>query len=88
MGRKRKVSKAVLEKQKAAAKKKAKKQEDDDYEDDEDDAYTAFSTRSMWANKSANPKPPVGSFEKCAKCTKQFTMVRISAAASLLSCLH
>ena len=88
MGRKRKASKAVLEKQKAAAKKKAKKQDDDDYDDDEDDAYNMFSTRSMWENKSANPKPPVGSLEKCAKCSKQFTVVRISVAVYLHSCLH
>ena len=87
MGKKRKVSKAALEKQKAAAKKKAKKQDDNDYEDDEDDAYTALS-RSLWTNKSANPKPPVGSLEKCAKCSKQFTVVRILGAVSLLSYLH
>ena len=69
------MSKAALEKQKAAAKKKAKKQEDDAYEDDENDAYTALSeSRSLWANESANPKPPVGSLEKCAKCSKQFTV--------------
>jgi len=85
--KKRKVSKAALEKQKAAAKKKAKKQDDDDYEDDEDDAYTALS-RSLWTNKSANPKPPTGSLEKCAKCSKQFTVVRTSAAVSLPCCSH
>jgi DNA repair protein RAD7 len=86
VGRKRKVSKAVLEKQKAAAKKKAKKQDDDDYDDEEDDAYNKFSIR--WENKSANPKPPVGSLEKCAKCSKQFTVVRVSVVVYLPSGLH
>lgn len=86
MGKKRRVSKATLEKQKAAAKKKAKKKDDDDYED-EDDAYTALS-KSLWTNKSANPKPPVGSLEKCAKCSKQFTIVRISGVVSLLYYSH
>jgi hypothetical protein len=77
VGKKRKVSKATLENQKAAAKKKAKKQDDDDYKDDEDDAYTTLS-RCLWTNNSAKSKPPVGSLEKCAKCSKQFTVVRIS----------
>lgn len=80
MRKKRKPSKAALEKQKAAAKKKAKKQDDDDY-DDEDDAYNALS-KSMWTNKSANPKPPVGSLVKCAKCSKQFTATKYTVAAN------
>lgn len=76
-GRKRKVSKAALEKQKMAAKKRAKKsKDDDDYEDDEDE-YTALS-KSFWTSKSSNAKPSVGSLEKCAKCSKQFTVVRSS----------
>jgi hypothetical protein len=75
-GRKRQVSKATLEKQKLAAKKKAKKHkdDDDDYEDDGDE-YTALS-KSFWTSKSSNAKPSVGSLEKCAKCSKQFTVVR------------
>jgi hypothetical protein len=80
-GRKRKVSKAALEKQKMAAKKRAKKRkdndDDDDYEDGEDE-YTALS-KSLWKSKSVNAKPPNGSFEKCANCSKRFTVVRSSA---------
>jgi DNA repair protein RAD7 len=79
IGRKRKVSKAALEK-KIAAKKKAKKRkeddDDDDYEDDEDE-YTALS-KSLRKSKSINAKPSIGSLEKCAKCSKRFTMVRSS----------
>jgi hypothetical protein len=79
--RKRKVSKAALEKQKMAAKKRAKKRkddddDDDDYKDDEDE-YTALS-KSLWKSKSTNAKPSNGSFEKCAKCSKRFTVVRSS----------
>lgn len=58
---------------KAKAKGKGKKGDDDDFEDDEDDeedAYTALS--KMWKDSS---KPPVGSFEPCARCSKQFTVV-------------
>lgn len=74
-GRRRKVSQAALEKQKAAAKKRAKKnKDDDDYEDGEDE-YTALS-KSFWTSKPGNAKPSVGSLEKCAKCSKQFTVVR------------
>lgn len=74
--RKRKMSKAALEKQKAAAKKKAKKcdGDDDEYDDDRDE-YTAPS-KSLRTNKSGDSRPPNGSFAKCAKCSKQFTMVR------------
>ncbi len=77
-GRKRKASRATLEKQKMAAKKRAKnrKDDDDDYEDDEDE-YTALS-KSLSTRKSSNAKPSIGSFEKCAKCSKQFTVVRSS----------
>jgi len=83
VGRKRKVSKAALEKQKAAAKKRAKQCDDDDDDfDDDGDEYTALS-KSLGSNKSGNPKPPNGSLEKCAKCSKQFTVVRSSAAMSL-----
>ena len=75
--KKRKQSKAAAakqkEKEKAKAKKKGKKGDDDDYEDDEDeDPYSALS--KMWKNDL--PKPPVGSFEDCARCEKQFTVVR------------
>jgi DNA repair protein RAD7 len=87
-GRKRKVSKAALEKQKMAAKKRAKKNkddDDDDYEDSEDE-YTALS-KSFWTSKPGNAKPSVGSLEKCAKCSKQFTVVRSSMVVWRVSCL-
>ena len=79
VGRKRKASKAFSEKQKMVAKKRAKKRkddDDDDYEDDEDE-YTALS-KSLWKSKSINAKPSIGSFEKCAECSKRFTVVRSS----------
>ena len=77
--KKRKQSKAAeakqKEKEKAKAKKKAKKgDDDDDYEDSDQDPYSALS--KMW--KGDIPKPPVGSFEDCARCKKQFTVVRPS----------
>ena len=82
VGRKRKVSKAALEKQKAAAKKRAKKcnSDDDDFDDDGDE-YTALS-KSLKSNKSSDLA--IGSLEKCAKCSKQFTVVRSSTAMSLV----
>ena len=76
--KKRKLSETAMEKHRAGAKKKAKKFDDDD---GEEDAYTALS-KSPWTNKSSNPKPPIGSREKCAKCSKQFTMVRFSTLLS------
>ena len=60
-------------KAKGKGKGKGKKGDDDDYEDDSDedeDAYTALS--KMWKDTA---KPPVGSFEECARCKKQFTVV-------------
>jgi hypothetical protein len=82
IGRKRKVSKAALEKQKIAAKKRAKKRKDDEDDEDEDDEdeYTALS-KSLWKSKSNNAKPSIGSLEKCAKCLKQFTVVRSSVVS-------
>jgi hypothetical protein len=84
------MSKAAEAKAKAAAKKKAKgkkgkgkKGSDDDYEEDsEDDAYTKIS-KSLW-NGAGSSKPPNGSFEKCAECGKQFTVVRIFVSYSFL----
>ena len=81
-GRKRKVSKAALEKQKAPAKKRAKKC-DDEYDDDGDE-YTALS-KSLRKSKSGGPKPPNGSLEKCAKCSKQFAVVR--SFGRLVACI-
>lgn len=53
--------------------KKTKEEEDDDDDDDDDyeDAYTALVKDSY-----KSTRPPVGSFENCAKCKKQFTVVR------------
>lgn len=77
------MSKAVLEKQKATAKKRAKQCDDNDDDfDDDGDEYTSLS-KSLGLNKSGDSKPPIGSLEKCAKCSKQFTMVRISVAISV-----
>lgn len=70
--KKRKLTKAAEAKLKAQEKKKLGKKDSDD-EDDDDDAYTAPS-KSIWAS-SGGPKPPVGNFEKCAICEKQFTVV-------------
>lgn len=70
--KKRKLTKAAEAKLKAKEKKKSKKKDSDDDDDEEEDAYTALS-KSMWTTKS---KPPVGSFENCAACGKQFTVVR------------
>ncbi|KAH9921033.1 RNI-like protein [Fomitopsis serialis] len=82
--KKRKLSKAaeakLKEKEKAKAKKKAKKggDDDDDYDDSDYDPYNALS--KMW--KGDLPKPPVGSFEKCAKCATQFTVTKYTLAAN------
>jgi hypothetical protein len=74
LAKKRKLTKAAEAKQKAKAKKKKKGSDDEDY-NDEDDAYTALS-KSLWTNNgSSSSKPPVGSFEECAVCEKQFTVV-------------
>ncbi|KII89521.1 hypothetical protein PLICRDRAFT_175696 [Plicaturopsis crispa FD-325 SS-3] len=82
--KKRKLSKAAqakaTAKEKENAKKKAKKgkkDEDDDYDEDED-AYTALS-KSTRVNTG---KPPVGNFETCAECEKQFTVTKYTIAAT------
>jgi hypothetical protein len=77
--KKRKLSKAAMEKRRASPKKKAITFDDDDCQcdDREEDAYTAPS-KSPWKNKPSNSKPPIGSRVKCAKCAKQFTMVRFN----------
>ena len=85
-GRRRKVSQATLEKQKMAAKKRAKKHKDDDDDYEDGDEYTALS-KSFWTSKPSNAKPSVGSLEKCAKCSKQFTMVRPAVVMWQVSCL-
>lgn len=58
---------------KAKAKKKAK--EDGDYEGSSEDEYTAISKSMRTMGGNGDSKPPVGSFEKCARCEKQFTVV-------------
>ncbi|PPQ73574.1 hypothetical protein CVT24_007460 [Panaeolus cyanescens] len=82
--KKRKLTKAAEAKLKAKEKekmkkKKGKKGSDDDYEDDEDDAYTALS-KGMFNVKGAK-KAPVGSFEECAVCEKQFTVTKYTLAS-------
>ncbi|KAH7890166.1 RNI-like protein [Phlebopus sp. FC_14] len=65
---------------KAKAKKKAK--EDGDYEGSSEDEYRAVS-KSLWSmGGNGNPKPPVGSFENCARCEKQFTVTKYTMAAN------
>ncbi|OJA08941.1 hypothetical protein AZE42_07502 [Rhizopogon vesiculosus] len=65
---------------KAKAKKKAK--EDGDYEGSSEDEYTAVS-KNLWSmGGNGGPKPPVGSFENCAKCEKQFTVTKYTMAAN------
>jgi DNA repair protein RAD7 len=71
--KKRKLTKAAEAKLKAKEKKKKGKKGSDDEYDEDDDAYTALS-KSMWTNGAS--KPPVGSFDNCAVCGKQFTVVR------------
>ncbi|TFY82775.1 hypothetical protein EWM64_g1228 [Hericium alpestre] len=79
--KKRRVNKADSAKQKRGKGKKAKKDDDEDYEDEDEDAYTALS-KSMWTNVgSSSSKPPVGSFETCARCEAQFTVTKYTMAA-------
>ncbi|KAI6042721.1 RNI-like protein [Pisolithus marmoratus] len=68
----------------AAAKAKAKKRakEDGDYQSSSDDEYTALSRNRRTMGASSSSKPPVGSFESCAKCKKQFTVTRYTMAAN------
>ena len=81
--KKRKVSKAVEAKLKAKAKAKAKrsKDNDDDDYDGEEDAYTALVKTSY-----KSTRPPVGSFEDCAKCEQEFTVVRHFLSLSPAQC--
>lgn len=75
IGKRRKLSKKEQEKKKAKA-KAGKGKKGDDESDGSDDEYTALS-RSMFdvKGKATGPKPPIGSFENCAKCEKRFTVV-------------
>ena len=68
--------KKEAEKAKAKAKAKAKKGDNDDYNastDEDEEAYNAPS--KSFFRTGAAAKPPNGSFEKCARCTQQFTVV-------------
>ena len=80
------MSKAAEARAKAAAKakaKKGKKAASDDEDDDDDDDYDPYNALSkMW--KSDLPKPSIGSFDNCARCEKQFTVVRLSAPHALV----
>ncbi|KIJ63432.1 hypothetical protein HYDPIDRAFT_113447 [Hydnomerulius pinastri MD-312] len=65
---------------KAKAKKKAK--EDGDYQGSSEDEYKAVS-KSLWSmGGNGGSKPPNGSFEKCARCEKQFTVTKYTMAAN------
>jgi len=78
--KKRKLSKAAEAKLKAKEKAKAQnkgKKKGEDEDDEDEDAYTALS--KMWKD---NAKPPVGSFESCARCEKQFTVTKYTMAAN------
>ncbi len=75
--KKRKLSKAAEAKLKAKEKKKKGKKDDEDNE--EEDTYTALS-RSLRTNNAS--RPPIGSFESCAFCKKEFTVVRIYKASA------
>lgn len=60
---------------KARAKKRAIR--DGERVGSSEDEYTAVSS-SLWARKGSDAvRPPVGSFEECAKCETQFTVVCI-----------
>jgi hypothetical protein len=74
-----KVEQLKLKAKEKAKAKKAKKDDDND-DDEEEDVYTALS-KSMYQPT----RPSVGSFENCAKCKKQFTMV--SRRVLLVSCV-
>ena len=78
--KKRKLTKKQEQKLKAAEKKKLKKKGALDSDESEDE-YTALS-RGAYRNKQraafSDMKPPVGNFETCARCEKQFTVVSAS----------
>ncbi|KAK0206611.1 RNI-like protein [Desarmillaria ectypa] len=74
--KKQKLSKAAEVKLKKGKKSKT----DKDDEDEDEDAYTALS-RSMLSMAGSSSKPPVGSFDTCAKCEKQYTVTKYTMAA-------
>lgn len=72
--KKRRLSKAAQAKLKAQEKKK-RRQKDNEDEDDDEDAYTALSKSLYVGNRQ---RPPIGNFENCATCEKQFTVVSLT----------
>ncbi|KAL5528954.1 hypothetical protein ACEPAG_4928 [Sanghuangporus baumii] len=88
--KKRKLSKKEEAKLKAKEKAKAKKNKkkagsDDESGDSEIDEYNALSrgaTRNRARASLPGAQPPIGSFENCAKCGKQFTVTRYTMAAN------
>lgn len=71
--RRSKAAEAKLKaRQKANQKKKSKNNGDEDDDDSEDELYNALSKMRGSEN---TPKPPIGSFDNCARCEKQFTVV-------------
>ncbi|KAF8237013.1 RNI-like protein [Tricholoma matsutake] len=81
--KKRKLTKAAEAKLKAKEMAKKTKGNDDngdrDGDDSEDDVYNALS-KSFWTDNGS--KPPVGNFENCARCEKQFTVTKYTIAAN------
>ncbi|KIM49781.1 hypothetical protein M413DRAFT_408092 [Hebeloma cylindrosporum] len=77
--KKRKLTKAAEAKLKAQERKKAGKKGSGDDDDGDEDAYTALS-KSLYT--SGGSKPPIGSFENCAVCGKQFTVTKYTMAAN------
>ncbi|KAF9646610.1 RNI-like protein [Thelephora ganbajun] len=73
--KKRKLTKAAEAKLKAKAKAKTKKTKNED-DDDYEDAYTTLVKDSY-----KSTRPPIGSFENCAKCKQQFTVTKYTMAA-------
>ncbi|KAG9317975.1 RNI-like protein [Chiua virens] len=66
----------------AASKTKAKKKAKEDGEGSSEDEYKAIS-KNIWSmGGNGDPKPPVGSFETCARCEKQFTVTKYTMAAN------
>ena len=88
--KKRKLTKKQEQKLKAAEKKKLKKKGALDSDESEDE-YTALS-RGADRNKQraafSDMKPPVGNFETCARCEKQFTVVSASYHPPCLKMLN
>ncbi|KAF8638840.1 hypothetical protein AX17_001898 [Amanita inopinata Kibby_2008] len=77
--KRRKRTKVSAVKLKANGKKKPV-DDDNDFDPQEDDVYTALS-RSLRTGESS-ARPPIGSFERCAECDKQFTVTKYTISAN------